>query len=92
MPEVEIWYNAMQSISLTVKKAELYIRNFQNSVARIRNSVVTNHESVNLSAAAKEVCDSVRLMSQKDLNFLATYAFRNYLMKKSFLCIYLDFH
>ena len=61
MPEVEILYNAMQSISLTVKKAQDHIQNFQNSVARIRNSVVTNHESVNISAAAKEVCDSVNL-------------------------------
>ena len=50
MPQVEILYNAMQSISLTVKKAEDHIQNFQNSVARIRNSVVTNHESLNLSA------------------------------------------
>ena len=69
MLEVEIWYNAMQSISLTVKKAELHIRNFQNSVARIRNSVVTNHESVNLSAAAKDFCDSVNLNAEKILFF-----------------------
>ena len=61
MPEVQILYNAMQNISLTVKKAEYHIQNFQNSVARIKNSVVTNHESVNLSAASKEVCDSVNL-------------------------------
>ena len=61
MPEVEILYKVMQSTSLTVKKAEDHIRNFKNSVARIRNSTITDHESVNLSAAAKEVCDSVNL-------------------------------
>ena len=37
------------------------IRNFQNPVARIINSIITDHESVNLSAAAKYVCDSVYL-------------------------------
>ena len=61
MTELEILYNPIQSISLTVKKAEDHIRNFQNSVARIRNPVVTYHQSVNLSAAANKVCDSVNL-------------------------------
>ena len=69
MPEVEILYNAMQSISLTVKKAEDHIQNFQNSVARVRNTVVTNHESVYLSAAAKEVCDSVNLIVAERFKF-----------------------
>ena len=61
MPDVEILYKVMQCTNLTVKKAEDHISYFQNSVARIRNSSITDHESVNLSAAAKEVCDSVHL-------------------------------
>ena len=69
MPEIVILYKVMQCTNLTVKKAEDHLSNFKNAVARIRNSSLTVHDSINLSAAAKEVCDSVGLNVSERFKF-----------------------
>ena len=62
-------YKVVQCTNLTVKKAEDHLSNFKNAVARIRNSSLTVHDSINLSAAAKEVCDSVGLNVSERFKF-----------------------
>ena len=64
-------------------------RNFQNPVARIINSTIKDYESVNQSAAAKEVCDSVYLNVAERFKFSGHFRIAQLFDKKKVYCVFI---
>ena len=89
MPEVDILYNVMQSTKLTVPKVEEHLNSFKSAVDSIRNSNHTVHVTTNLSASAKEVCDSVRLNVAERFKFSGHLRIAQLFVESNF-CVFLS--